>query len=395
MAEVVLGVSGSVSAYRAADLARDLMRDGHNVTACLTHSATRFVSADLFEALTGNPCLVDTFDEPERGRIAHIDIARRADLFVVAPATANLINAVANGTAQGMLTSALLAYEGPLVIAPAMNPAMLANESTQASLAKLSRRAAAIVEPQEGDVACGETGQGKLATNEEILEACRSVLNAGKLLEGKRVLITSGPTEEPIDAARVITNRSSGKMGAALAQAALLMGADVTVISGPAVTALPRNASVVDVRTAEQMREASLSHAGDADLIIGAAAVADFRPADTNSGKIRSADDVRELSLVPNPDIIQALASQAKPEAIVCAFAAEPDSGLEYAESKRKKKGVAAIAVNNISRSDIGFSSDNNELHLVREGREPISSGVQSKLNCALWLLEHLVSDDA
>lgn len=378
-----------MACYRACDIARELMRAGLTVRACLTDGAEKFVSRALFEALTGQPALVDTFEEPVRGRMAHIDWARAADLLLIAPATANTLNKIASGTADDMLTTLALAYEGPLVLAPAMNPSMYAHDTTQASLRMLAERAVLIVEPTEGDVACGESGQGKLASYAEIVEAALTVLQASRSLQGKKVLITSGPTYEPIDSVRFIGNRSSGKMGAALAKAARLMGADVTVVTGPTSVPLPKGVEVVRVRTAVDMLEAALLHVNDADLVIGAAAVADFRPAQTFAGKLRRSDGTPELELVENPDVIRTLASHVRPTARVVAFAAEPDDGLDAAREKLKRKGVHAVAVNDVSDPAIGFESDQNALTLVTENGQT-TSGRRSKLACALWLLEQI-----
>jgi phosphopantothenoylcysteine decarboxylase/phosphopantothenate--cysteine ligase len=384
----VLGVSGSVAAYRAADLARELMRSGFEVRVCLTDAAQNFVTPALFEALTGQPCLVDAFEEPVRGRMAHIDWARQADVLVVAPATANTINKLAQGVGEDMLTTLALAYEGPALIAPAMNPSMYANEITQRSLRELVAKGWEIVEPAEGDVACGEQGQGKLASIERIASAVVGLSQIGKTLAGKRVVITSGPTREPIDGVRYISNRSSGKMGAALARAAILMGAEVHVVSGPAEVPLPLRAHVVGVQTALEMLEAASSLASSADLLIGAAAVADFRVAHPAEGKLRRAEGLPQLELEENPDVIASLASICPGRTI--GFAAEPEPDLDTAREKLKRKGLYAIAVNDVSRRDIGFESDENELTLVfADGREE-RSGKMSKLQCALWLLRLL-----
>ena len=386
---VVLGVSGSIAAYRAADLARDLMRQGFTVRVCLTDSAQRFVAASLFEALTGHPCLTDTFEEPEPGRMAHIDWARQADVIVIAPATANTINKIATGVGDDMLTTIALATTSPLIIAPAMNPQMYVNEATQRSLELLAARATIMVEPQDGDVACGEHGQGKLATNAEIVAAVNSVALRTKVLAGKHVVITSGPTQEAIDDVRFLSNRSSGKMGSALARAALLMGARVTVVSGPVKVGYPLNARVDRVQSAMQMLDASLAASKDADIIIGAAAVADYRVANPIAGKMRRSLDSISLELIPNPDIIAALA-KAFPEATVVGFAAEPGSDLSTAREKLIRKGIRAIAINDISQPGIGFDSDNNEITLITQDGQAQPSGRKSKLSCALWLLEKL-----
>lgn len=384
---IVLGVSGSIAAYRAADLARDLLRQGHAVRVCLTDAAQQFVTPVLFETLTGQPCLIDTFTEPERGRMAHIDWARQADLVLVAPATANTLAKIANGVGDDMLTTLVLATTAPLIVAPAMNPQMYANEATQHSLQILSSRATVIVAPQEGDVACGEHGQGKLASNVEILAAVASVASARRLLSGKNVVITSGPTQEALDDVRYLSNRSSGKMGAALARAALLMGAEVTVVTGPVRIIYPLQAKVVRVQSALEMLDAAVSASADADIVIGAAAVADYRPARPVQGKMRRSSESIMLELVPNPDIVATIA-KSYPEVVVVGFAAEPTSDLDVAREKLDRKGIAAIAANDVSQSGIGFDSNENELTLVMKTGEVYSSGRQSKLSCAIWLFE-------
>lgn len=389
MARVVLGVSGSVAAYRACDLARELMRAGFEVRVCLTDAAEQFVSRALFEALTGRPCLQDTFEEPEAGRMAHIDWARSASVLVVAPATANTLAKLAHGVGDDMLTTLALAYRGPVVVAPAMNPAMYAHEATRANLATLRARSVEVVEPAEGDVACGENGQGKLASIATIVDAVLEASHRSERLAGKTVLITAGPTEEPLDDVRMLTNRSSGKMGFALARAARDMGARVIVVAGPTSAAPPADVELFRVQTAEQMLATALAHVGEADLVVAAAAVADYRPADRAPGKMRRSLEGIEVRLVPNPDIVAALAS-ANPEALVVAFAAEPGDGLETPKEKMARKGVTAIAVNDVSRADIGFDSEDNELVLLTHDGQEARSGKRSKLACARWLLEQL-----
>jgi phosphopantothenoylcysteine decarboxylase/phosphopantothenate--cysteine ligase len=390
MSNIVLGVSGSVAAYRAADLARELMRSGYTVRVCLTDSAQKFVTASLFEALTGQPCLQDTFEEPERGRMAHIDWARQADAIVIAPATANTIAKLAFGIGDDMLTTLALATTAPLIVAPAMNPQMYASDTTREALGKLRERAAWVVEPSEGDVACGEHGQGKLASIPNIVEAVLTVARRSRQLAGRKVLITSGPTQEPIDDVRYVSNRSSGKMGAALARAALLMGAEVTVVTGPARAALPLQANVVRVRTALEMLDAALEHSKDANLIIGAAAVADYRPASRHRGKLRRSSEPTSLELVPNPDVIAELA-KAAPDAIVVGFAAEPSRSLDAARDKLVRKGIYAIAANDVSRAGIGFDAEQNSLRLITVDSPVVfDSGLMSKLGCALWLLDRV-----
>ena len=387
--DAVLGVSGSVAAYRAADLARELMRSGFTVRVCLTDSAQKFVQPALFEALTGNPCLIEAFEEPERGRMAHIDWARQADIIIIAPATANTINKMAQGIADDMLSTITLATTKPIVIAPAMNPQMYANEVTQQSLEALEARGAYIVEPEEGDVACGENGQGKLASISSILYAVNEVASTSKILKGKKILITSGPTQEPIDDVRFITNRSSGKMGVALAKAALLMGAEVTIIAGPQEARIPLQLTVIKVKTALEMLEAMKEQAPQHDWIIGAAAVADYRLENPSSGKLRRSESSLQISLIPNPDII-AEAARLAPNAKVIGFAAEPSPDLSIAKEKIRKKSLFAIAANDVGNTEIGFDSSANAIDLIFADGNILHSGVRSKFQCAVWLLESI-----
>jgi phosphopantothenoylcysteine decarboxylase / phosphopantothenate---cysteine ligase len=387
---VLLGITGSVAAYRAADLARELMRAGCTVRTCLSDGAQGFVRPALFEALTGQPSLVSVFDEPERGRMAHIDWARWADAVLVAPASADVLSAAAHGEARDMLQTILVAYDGQVLFAPAMNPSMFASEAVVAARRILEERGAHFVEPDEGDVACGEQGQGKLAAIPRIVEAAMAVLQAKKLYEGKTILITSGPTQEPVDGVRFLSNRSSGRMGMALGRAGLMMGARVVLVTGPTAEVAPTRAHVVRVRTAQEMLEAATRLAPEADLIVGAAAVADYRPAEPQAGKMRRGEETIELKLVRNPDVLASAARAAKKGAKVVGFAAEPDEGLETARRKREGKGLYAIAVNDVSRSDIGFEAAENELTLVKAEGAAESSGKLSKLRCALWLLERV-----
>lgn len=390
MKKAVLGVSGSVAAYRAADIARELMRSGFEVRVCLTDSAEKFVTSALFEALTGQPALKGVFEEPVKGRMAHIDWAKQADVIVIAPATANILAKLAAGTGDDMLTTIVLAYNGPLVIAPAMNPAMYAQTSTQEAVSTLFERGALFVEPEEGEVACGEEGQGKLASIQRIVDTVLEVSKRSVALEGRMVLITSGPTQEPIDEVRYITNRSSGRMGAALARAALAMGARVTVVTGPTNVPIPVDATVVRVMTAVEMLNAASAPGPGADLIFGVAAVADYRPAHPAKGKIRRDQMPRTLELAENPDIISELAKMAKPNAKVIGFAAEPDPQTEAGKAKLERKALWGIAINDVSRPDIGFESKDNELTLITREGDPKRSGKMSKLQCAFWLLEQI-----
>lgn len=385
---ILLGVSGSVAAYRAADLARELKRRGFRVRVCLTRSAEKFVTRELFEALTGEPCLVDVFEEPERGRMAHIDWARQTTLLVVAPATANVMNSLASGLGEDMLTTLALVYDGPILLAPAMNPSMYADPATRASRETLLARGTHLVEPVEGDVACGESGQGKLASIARIADEAEAVARRSNLLNGMRLLLTSGPTREPIDDVRYLSNRSSGKMGAALARAALWMGADVTVVSGPGIEPMPLGATVIRVETAEEMHAAVQGLVASADLFVAAAAVADYRPAERRSGKVRRSGDAWSLDLTPNPDVLGSAVPLMKPGSRAVGFAAEPNSDLDEARAKLRRKGVFALAVNDVSQPGVGFDSSENELTVLFADGSSALIGQGSKLVCALRLLQ-------
>jgi phosphopantothenoylcysteine decarboxylase/phosphopantothenate--cysteine ligase len=365
------------------------MRAGHVVRVCLTDSAQKFVTAALFEGLTGQPCLVDTFEEPVRGRMAHIDLARWANLLIVAPATANTLAKMAHGEGEDMLTTLAIAFEGPILLAPAMNPAMYTQASTRRAMQALTARGAIFVEPTEGDVACGENGQGKLAPISQIVSSAQTLLHRSSLLEGQTVLITSGPTHEPIDQVRFVTNRSSGKMGLALAQAAVLMGATVRVVSGPTSVVFPNQVLVTHVKTAQEMLHAASTAAEGAHWIIGAAAVADYRPAEPFAGKLRRKEAEISLAMVQNPDIIATLVSE-NPGAKVVGFAAEPTAETETAQAKLERKGLFAVVANDVSGVGVGFESDDNAIVLLTRSGKRGESGKMSKLGCAIWLFEQL-----
>jgi phosphopantothenoylcysteine decarboxylase/phosphopantothenate--cysteine ligase len=316
---------------------------------------------------------------------------RQGDLVLIAPATANTINKIANGIGDDMLTTIALVSQRPMVLAPAMNPDMYANDTVRASIKLLMDRGVTIVEPTEGDVASGETGQGKLAQISAIIEATEDVLFSSSALKGKRVLITSGPTQEPIDSVRYISNHSSGKMGSAVARAALQMGAKVTVVAGPQIEPLPLGATVFSVKTAVEMHTIAIELAPKFDIIIGVAAVADYRVSNPTSGKLRRSNEKLTLELTPNPDIIASVAEVAQ-KARVIGFAAEPTSGVDIAKDKIARKGLFAIAANDVSNEALSFGSDLNQLKLVFADGTVLDSGVLSKFRCALWLLEKIAN---
>lgn len=390
MFTVVLGVSGSVAAYRAADVARELMRHGCKVRVCLTRAAQEFVTPQLFEALTGNPCLTHAFDEPVAGEMAHILWAREANVVLVCPATANILASLAHGVADDMLTTIVSATNAALVIAPAMNPTMFASEEVQLNLETLQRKGAQVVMPATGDVACGEHGQGKLASIEAITEACLEAVAVSSLYKGKRVLVTAGPTREPIDPVRYLSNRSSGKMGFALARALKQMGATVTLVAGPTTLIPPAVDELVRVETAEEMATRSAERAKEMDLAICVAAVADYKVQEFSKEKLKKQDSI-SLELVKTVDVIEAI-TNANPKLPVIGFAAETEDHQKNASKKLTNKKLFAICLNNVERADIGFSSDDNELEIHFSDGEVVQVSKRSKFNAAVELLTQLFS---
>jgi phosphopantothenoylcysteine decarboxylase/phosphopantothenate--cysteine ligase len=360
---IILGVTGGIAAYKSADLARLLIRDGHEVQAVLTHSAEEFVSSVTFASLTGKKVLTSLF-EPSAA-IEHIDVAQSNDLLVVAPATANILAEFAQGLAGNFLSTLYLAFRGPVILAPAMNTNMWEHDATRANLETLRRRGHVIVEPGVGMLACGTFGAGRLAENDVILDAVRRTINPPKRdLAGETILITAGPTQEPIDPVRYISNRSSGKMGYALAQAALDRGAKVILVSGPVALDAPQGASVVRVTTAAQMRDAVFSHLENVTAVIKCAAVADFRPAAPADRKMKKNGDPVSLELEPVGDILAELGRN-KGSRLLIGFAAETDKVIEYARRKLTEKNCDMIVANRVGVAGSGFESDTNEVTLV------------------------------
>jgi phosphopantothenoylcysteine decarboxylase/phosphopantothenate--cysteine ligase len=365
---IILGVSGGIAAYKAADLARLLIRDGHEVQAVLTHSAQEFVSAMTFASLTGRKVLTSLF-EPSAA-IEHIDVAQSNDLLVVAPATANILAEFAHGLAGNFLSTLYLAFRGPVILAPAMNTAMWEHEATRANLETLRKRGHVIVEPGTGMLACGTFGAGRLAENDDILEAVRRTIRPGiRDLEGETILITAGPTQEPIDPVRYISNRSSGRMGYALAQAALDRGAKVILVSGPVALDAPRGAEMVRVQTGAEMRDAVFAHLERATTVIKCAAVADFRPAAPAAEKIKKHDGPASIALDPVADILAELGRR-KGNRLLIGFAAETGNLLEYARRKLEEKNCDMMVANRVGIPGSGFESDSNEVLLVMRGGE-------------------------
>ena len=376
---VVLGVSASIAAYKAADLASRLVKSGIEVFPVMTADAARFVQPATFRALTHHPCPIDTFEEPFPGEIAHIWLARNCDLFVIVPASMNVIARLANGLAEDMLTASVMACTAPILLAPGMNTGMWNNPATQANLAKLRDYGYFFIEPTTGRLACRTEGVGRMADVETIFGAIQEMLARSGSWAGRRVLVTAGPTREPLDPVRFLSNRSSGKMGYALAEAARLRGATVTLVSGPTALTAPGGVEFIRVETAVQMRDAVLPRAAGADLILAAAAVADHRPAEFAAQKLKKdPSDLPllgagglSLPLVANDDILAALGRKKHTGQILVGFAAETEDLLDHARGKLAAKNLDWIVANDVTAEGAGFDGDTNIVTLLgRDGSE-------------------------
>ncbi len=371
--KVALGVSGGIAAYKAAEIVRLLMDRGASVQVVMTRAAQEFVRPLTFAALSGQKVITEMFPESANGSvesaIEHIGVAQECDALLVAPATANVIAKFAHGIADEFLTTLYLATKSPVVIAPAMNVNMWEHPATQANLEILRQRGNIIVEPGSGYLACGMVGAGRLADIEVIVSEVLAAV-APQDFAGDTVLITAGPTREPIDPVRHISNRSSGKMGYALAEAALRRGAKVILITGPVAIQPPAGAEVVRVETAAQMRRAAIDRAPEANVIIKAAAVADYQVKDVATEKIKRTRENLSLELEPTSDILAELALKATPGQIVVGFAAETTNVLENARRKLRSKSLHAIVVNDVSRPEIGFDSDRNAVTIITQDEE-------------------------
>jgi phosphopantothenoylcysteine decarboxylase/phosphopantothenate--cysteine ligase len=372
---IALGVSGGIAAYKAAELARLLQERGFKVQVVMTRAAQEFVRPLTFAALTGQKVITSMFPGEEGGTtlesaIEHIAVAQAIECLLVAPATANVVAKFARGIADDFLTTLYLATTAPVVVAPAMNVNMWRHAATQENLSLLRQRGVRVVEPDSGYLACGMVGAGRLAAHEAIVAAVMEAI-APQDLAGETVLVTAGPTREPIDPVRYLSNRSSGKMGYALAEAALRRGARVVLISGPTALAAPAGAETVLVETAEEMRRAVLERLPRATVIIKAAAVSDYRPATATDQKIkRGAGSSLNLELRSTPDILAEVAGKATPEQILVGFAAETANPVENARRKLADKGLHAIVVNDVSRPGIGFDSDRNAVTIITANEE-------------------------
>jgi phosphopantothenoylcysteine decarboxylase / phosphopantothenate---cysteine ligase len=402
MALIALGVSGGIGAYKAIEVVRGLQKRGHDVAAIMTRSARRFVGEVTFEAITRRRVITNQFAPGANADIEHISLATDIALLLVAPATANIIGKFANGIADDFLSSMYLATRAPVLMAPAMNTNMLNHEAVQRNVATLATRGVRFVDPGEGYLACGWIGKGRLAEPDQIVEAAESILSPSGSLLGRLVVVTAGPTYEDLDDVRFIGNRSSGKMGYAVAAEAAKRGARVVLISGPSHLQAPAGVERIDVRAAHEMYAAVMQHARQADIIVMAAAVADYTPQDRAAGKIEKADGPLELTLIRTPDILAALghARAGSPTPVLVGFAAESGDPVARGRVKLQKKQVDFIVANDISRPDAGFDADTNAAVLISaEGAEPFELGPKTALAAVILdraerLLNHARSAD-
>ncbi len=359
---VLLGITGGIAAYKSCELVRLLRNAGADVRVVMTSSATRFVTPLSFQALSGNPVRSDLFDSGHEAAMGHIELARWAELVLVAPATAGFLARLAQGFADDLLTTLCLATEAPLMVAPAMNQAMWRHPATQANIRLLKERDVRFIGPDEGRQSCGDNGLGRMSEPAEILRR----IETGGLFVGKRVLVTAGPTREPLDPVRYLTNRSSGRMGFALADAFVRQGARVTLVSGPVALETPPGVQRIDVETAMEMRNAVMSVIEDQDIFVACAAVADYRPQRKQDHKIKKSSDILRLELVPNPDLLAEVAALEAPP-FTLGFAAETRNLVENARKKLETKGVDMIAANRVGEG-LGFDVARNALEVIWKG---------------------------
>ena len=390
---VLLGVTGGIACYKSANLASALVKQGANVQVLMTKNATEFIGPHTFESLTGNRVSVDTFDRNYQFQVEHIALADQADLVLVAPATANVLAKLAHGLADDMLTTTILACNCPKIAAPAMNTKMYENPVTQDNLDILRKYGWEIVEPASGRLACGAVGKGKMPEPEDLLETVLHAISHEKDMTGLKVLVTAGPTREALDPVRYLTNHSTGKMGYAIAKAAAARGAQVTLVSGPVNLKKPPYMEVVDIVSAQDMFDAVTSRAPDQDIIIKAAAVADYRPATVAEDKIKKSGTAADLSLplARTSDILAWLGEHRAPGQFLCGFSMETRDMVDNSRKKLEKKHIDLIAANNLKQAGAGFGVDTNLLTLIAaDGAKELP--LMSKEEAAHALLDEIMS---
>ena len=387
---VLLGITGSIAAYKIAYLASALHKLHADVHVLMTENATNFINPITFETLTGNKCLVDTFDRNFQFQVEHVSIAKKADVVMIAPASANVIGKLANGLADDMLTTTVMACRCQKILAPAMNTAMYENPVVQDNIRKLKNYGYEVITPASGYLACGDTGAGKMPEPETLLEYILKEAAFQKDLAGKKLLVTAGPTQEAIDPVRCLTNHSSGKMGYAIAKMAMLRGAEVTLVSGPTAIEPPLFVKVVPVTSARDMFEAVTGLSDEQDIIIKAAAVADYRPKQVSEDKVKKKDDQASIELERTDDILKYLGQHKKQGQFLCGFSMETRDMLRNSRAKLEKKNLDMVAANNLKVEGAGFQGDSNVLTLITQDEE-VSLPLMSKEDAALKILDKIL----
>ena len=387
---VLLGITGSIAAYKIAYLASALHKLHADVHVLMTENATNFINPITFETLTGNKCLVDTFDRNFQFQVEHVSIAKKADVVMIAPASANVIGKLANGLADDMLTTTVMACRCQKILAPAMNTAMYENPVVQDNIRKLQTYGYEVITPASGYLACGDTGAGKMPEPETLLEYILKEAAFQKDLAGKKLLVTAGPTQEAIDPVRCLTNHSSGKMGYAIAKMAMLRGAEVTLVSGPTAIEPPLFVKVIPVTSARDMFEAVTGLSHEQDIIIKAAAVADYRPKQVSEDKVKKKDDQASIELERTDDILKYLGQHKKQGQFLCGFSMETRDMLRNSRAKLEKKNLDMVAANNLKVEGAGFQGDTNVLTLITQDDE-VSLPLMSKEDAALKILDKIL----
>jgi len=379
---VVIGVTGGIAVYKALDVISRLKKENVEVYVIMTKAAIEFVNPISFQTLSQNIVICDMFEEPKAWELQHISLAKKADLFVIVPATANIIGKVANGISDDMLTTTIMATKAPVIFAPAMNVNMYNNKILQGNIQKLKGFGYGFIDPTSGRLACGDIGEGKLAQTEDIFEIIMSNLYPIKDMVGIKVLVTAGPTIAPIDPVRYITNRSSGKMGYAIAREARDRGALVTLISGPCYEKAPTGVSIIRINTNDDMRQAVINNYEDSNIVVKAAAVSDYKPKIYSNSKIKKSENGLNIEFVRDNDILQELGSLKKSQILV-GFAAESNDLLQNAKVKLLKKNLDYIVANDITKTDIGFGTDDNKVIILSKDNDPIAINKMSKKEIA------------